>query len=159
MTNGKRLGLGLLLYLPLVFWFLIRYQTGLEFERGCGGHMERAAAANNIEMATAEMVLVVEYAKKHDLTSGNTSILNDVPTNDVGFWYQNMEAVLAELQKVKPGASELEKSNVLMKLKESVSHVPEGMNIFPHNKSYCWSGVLMGFIAFIGYCFIPSTRK
>lgn len=64
---------------------------------------------------------------------------------DLSFWYANLKASAEELEKSK-GGSLLEKTNVLLKLRESLmddgskgSHItyPKGLAIYPHNnRSY-----------------------
>ena len=71
------------------------------------------------------------------------------------FWYKNMKAAYEELDSLPEDATDLEKTNMLMKLRESlvdsaedcisVTH-PEGISIYPDNVLYFWWG-LLSFIA------------
>lgn len=153
-----------ILCVPLVLWLIFRIYFSVIFNIDCGGHMERAASANSIALATQEMVAVVKWAEDNKATSGYTSILWQTPDADVGFWYNNMKASLKELQDIKPDATELEKSNVLMKLRESVTHhnndgtvitAPSGLSVFPDNIGFCvwaWIGLAL---AFVGVFVVP----
>jgi hypothetical protein len=151
---------GVLLCLPFVAWAVVRIVLYILFGIYCGGHMERAGHANSIELARQEMAAVVKYAEEKGLTEGYTSILYRTPDADVGFWYNNMKTSLNELQNVKADASDLEKSNILIKLRETVcAHgksdehivVPAGISVFPNNVIFCFWGVLSGIVA-IGGC-------
>ena len=140
----------LLCWFPLVVWISTRLAFWIMFTIHCGGNMERASAANSIDLAKQEMEIVVKYAEDNGLTTGNTSILWNTPYNDVGFWYNNMKVSLEELRSVKPEASGLEKSNILMKLRETLLRqgdkgtdimIPSGISVFPHNIAYAVLGV------------------
>ncbi len=130
------------------------------FDRGCEGRIKRAADANTIELATKEMKAVVAYAKANGLTEGYTSILYRTPDEDVEFWYRNLEASLQELKIIKTDATQLEKSNVLIKLRETlldhgqsvkVTH-PSGISVFPYNIAYAiwgWVSFLLAIVFWI----------
>jgi hypothetical protein len=128
-----------------LFWCGARVYKQITFNIDCTGHLKRAADANTIELATQEMKTSVEFLTNNGLTSGYTSIVYKTPDEDVGFWY-NLKSALSELEKVNPEASQLEKSNVLMKLRETILDSkdrgvevtePYGISIYPHNTSYC----------------------
>lgn len=128
---------------------------GIQFDRHLTGHIKRAADANTVELATEEMKTVIDYLEKHELTKGYTSVLWTVPSEDVGFWYTNLKQSLQELYMVKPDATQLEKSNVLMKLRETLLDVgeksvsvtePEGINIYPNNSIFFWWGWISAFL-------------
>jgi hypothetical protein len=143
MTMKKLLGV--LFCFPLIAWAIIRIVAGVHFDINCGDHMERAGLANSIDLAQQEMEIIVKYAENNGMTSGYTSVFWNSPGDDVGFWYNNMKSSLEELRQVKPGATSLEKSNVLIKLRESVVYhtkesinttAPDGISVFPHNIGY-----------------------
>ena len=136
-----------------LFWAGVRTYDAISFDIHCGDYLKRAADSNSIELAEQNLVVVVDYAEHHDLTSGNTGIFWSSPTNDVGFWYTNVKSSLTELQKVgqKKDATDLERSNVLMKLEKTMLDqgrdssgvvVPAGISIFPNNIAFFWWGVL-----------------
>lgn len=148
----------------IVCWSGLRIIASADFEVGCGGHMKRAADANSVELALQEMRTVIHYAEKNNLTSGYTSyfVLYRTPSKDISFWYKNMKASLEELESVKPDATSLEKSNVLIKLRETLLDkggsedsltVPSGISIYPHNLAYLFMLIVGVIILGIGVLF------
>lgn len=133
-----------LLCLPLIGLAGTRVYKAYVFKIRCKGHLKRAADANTIPLAIQEMEVVVSYLAEHDMTEGYTSIIIQTPDEDVGFWYQNLKASLEELRSISPDAQSLEKSNVLMKLRETILDegqsnnvtTPNGIVVFPYNREY-----------------------
>lgn len=128
----------------------------INFDRNCTGRLQRAADANTIEIAKVELAAAVDHLNKVDLRSGYTSVLYTTPDEDIGFWYNNLAASLAELDAIPENATQLEKSNVLMKLRETLIEVgdkggqtvtcPAGISRYPHNKMYAvatWGLLIM----------------
>jgi hypothetical protein len=66
------------------------------------------------------MRVVVSYLETNGLTTGSTHILWADPAHDLGFFYRNMKASLEELEGLPKEATPLEKTNVLMKLREAL---------------------------------------
>lgn len=146
--------IGFMLCLPFVGWMTTRIVMDIVFDRNVEGHLKRAADANTIELAEKELSGVVSHLQQNNMTSGYTSVFWRTPDEDVGFWYTNLTASLGELRNVSKEATQLEKSNILIKLRETlVDHgqnsvkvtVPPGMSIFPYNGVYTLWGIL-GFI-------------
>jgi len=117
----------------------------IPFQQGCGGYLKQAADANTIELAQSRVDLAVLYAEENRLTHGYTSIIYRTPGDDLGFWYQNLKAAQSELKSIPANATPLEKSNLLMKLRETLLdqnekgttlNVPGGITRYPHNKGY-----------------------
>lgn len=132
-----------------LFWGGVRIYKSIVFEINCEGHLKRAADANTIKLAQKELEVAIAYMEEKNYTEGYTSILYRTPDEDVGFWYQNISASLKELEEVNPDATQLEKSNLLMKLRETLLDqgesdvevtVPQGISIFPFNGTYCFWG-------------------
>lgn len=146
-----------------LLWSGIRVYNNIIFDINCGDRIKRAADANTIELAIQEMKAVISYAEKEDLTQGYTSVLYQTPDEDIGFWYKNLKNALEELEKVSPSATQLEKSNLLMKLRETLlDHtsggdsvtLPSSISIFPHNKAFCWwawISIILAAIFWIGF--------
>lgn len=154
---------GCLLCLPLIIWFTVRVVKDVVFDINCSDRLKRAADANTVELATQEMEAVVSFLEANQLTAGYTSILYRTPDEDVGFWYTNLNSALSELKNVKPEATQLEKTNVLMKLRETILDsgesgvkitVPSGMSIFPHNVIYLLMAIITSVVAIVGACLI-----
>ena len=155
-----------MLLFPLLLWAGLRIYNGITYDIDCSGHIKRAADANTVELATQEMKTVVGYLEAKGMTSGYTSILYRTPDEDIGFWYQNLKASLGELEKVTPQTTQLERSNLLIKLRETLlDHGqsvtitdPNGISIYPNNVVYAlfgWLG-LMFFIIGVSLFIIGS---
>ncbi|TSC58114.1 MAG: hypothetical protein Greene041619_803 [Candidatus Peregrinibacteria bacterium Greene0416_19] len=172
MESSKRLLfllLCLLFCLPFGVWTVARSVSAILYERDCGGHLKRAADANTIELADQELAIAVRYLEANRMTEGYTSIVYTVPSEDVGFWYRNLKASLEELRKIPSDASQLEKSNVLLKLRQTLlDHKgsgeevtnPVGISVFPHNTLYMiWA--VVGLILFIvgAICLLAALQE
>lgn len=130
---------------------------GIIFDKNCKGYLERAANANTVELAEKQMSIAVKYIEDNNLTKGYTSVLYNTPDEDLGYWYENLNAALKELREVKPEATLLERSNILMKLRETVmAHskegeyviVPPGISLYPFNFLYA----VWGFFSIFTLC-------
>ena len=115
---------------------------GKLLEQNCTGYLMRAADANTVETAKGELQKVIVYLEEHELTRGNTSVFFNSPKNDIGFWYKNLKESEKELSKIDSTTSSLEKTNVLMKLRETLIDngesgdevtMPEGLSKYPNN--------------------------
>ncbi|MEM1320858.1 MAG: hypothetical protein AAGG75_11415 [Bacteroidota bacterium] len=125
-----------------------RASNKIAFKQNVSGYLKRSADANTIDMAKQELKRVVDYLEANNLTSGYTSILWQTPDEDISFWYQNLKATLNELENVKSDATTLEKTNILMKLRETLMDaggegkekvtVPDGMSVYPNNKLWAF---------------------
>lgn len=152
--------IGILLVIPFLIWGGARsWNKEIVFNRECGGYMQNAANANSIDLAREEMEKVVKYIENHRLQPGFTSVVYNTPEEDVGFWMSNMRSSLEGLRQISPEATSLEKSNVLIKLRETLMDkakeggsisVPEGISIYPYNFAFMIWGVIAGILAFIG---------
>jgi len=162
--NGLKFVFGILLCLTFVVCVgIIGYKSEIQFEQEIGGHMQRAADANTVVLATQEMETVLENMRMNGYTHGYTTIISFLrtPDEDVGFWYENMNASLGELKKVPQNSSQLEQSNVLMKLRETLTNkgeqgssvtVPSGISRFPNNFAWAlafWFTLVLFIIGFV----------
>jgi hypothetical protein len=150
--------MGVMLCIPFLWWAGARIYCDINFGIDCEGHLKRAADANTIELAKQELAVSLNYLERNGITSGYTSVLYNTPDEDVGFWHKNLNASLGELESVKPDATQLERSNLLLKLRETLldhgsngEHVtaPDGISIFPNNVGYAWwcaIGLVLGII-------------
>jgi hypothetical protein len=130
-------------------WGGARIGAEVHFEQRCGGYLSRAARANTIELAERELARAVDYMERAGLSSGYTSVLWRTPDEDIGFWRANMEAALLDLPTTDPATTPLEKSNVLMKLRESITGTGSGGDylIVPPNALFFWWGWISGVVA------------
>lgn len=131
--------------LPVIVYGCAIFKTiGMEAE--CINYLEMAADANSVDLANKHLSTAIEYLEKHDLTSGNTKIFIYRPTNDIGFWYENLKSAQTQLSELnqKEGLTELEESNALMKLRETlldenaVTH-PDLISFYPAHVGWFWA--------------------
>jgi hypothetical protein len=132
-----------------MLWTGIRIYNSVVFDIHCEGHLKRAADSNTVETAQKELAVAIKYLEDHNMNQGYTSVLWKTPSEDVGFWYQNLKAAHAELSKVNSETTQLERTNILMKLRETLldhgkdgDHVtaPDGISVFPNNTVVFISG-------------------
>ena len=94
-------------------------------------------------MASSNQLAVdghLDNLEANNLTSGYTSVMWETPDEDIGFWYQNLKASQQELQKLNSDSA-LERTNVLMKLRETLLDdgektkvtIPKGLSVYPYN--------------------------
>jgi len=135
----------------------------VKFDRNCEGHLKRAADANSIEMAQAELQIAIDYIQAEDLDTGYTSIFYTTPDEDMGYWATNLKQANNELKEMISAdtSSNLEKSNMLIKLRETLlDHkggdsgdtvtVPGGVSRYPNNATYMWT-LWISIFASIGF--------
>ncbi len=124
----------------------------IEFKQNCSGRLERAANSNTVELAVKELNAAIQYAESKGDTTGYTSVIYRTPDEDVEYWYNNLCASRQELLNLPDSTSTLEKTNTLMKLRETLTDTgehgsyviyPEGLQFYPHN--FLW-GILRWFI-------------
>jgi hypothetical protein len=148
-----------MLIFPILFWIGVRVYDTIQFDRKCADHIKRAADANTIDLAIQEMKTVVVYLEANDIKTGYTSVLYTTPDEDVGYWYNNLTSALGELEKVTPETTQLTRSNLLLKLRETLlDHsssgetvtLPSGVTIFPNNVAFCWWGWISTMLLIIG---------
>ncbi|MEO0585702.1 MAG: hypothetical protein AAF135_26055 [Bacteroidota bacterium] len=138
--------MGVVMLLASFVVFGIRIYDGVVINQNVTGHLKNAADANTVELAEQELTIALNYLEANGLTEGYTSILYDTPKDDISFWYRNLKASQEELRTLSTSSS-LEKTNVLMKLRETLVDVgestkvtmPRGLGRHPHNG--IWAGV------------------
>ena len=129
-------------------WSGVRIVNAVTFSLNCNAYIKRAADASTVSIAKTELGKAIDYAERNNLTEGIVSVFIKDPKNDVGFWYGNMVAAYEELDGLSEDAAALEKTNVLMKLRESLTDnsgdngmrvtVPNGISVYPNNVAYFW---------------------
>ncbi len=113
--------------------------------------LKRAADANTVEIAVKELSSVIVYLESKDMRTGNTSILLPKPANDVEFWYENLKASLGELKHIEATAGRVEKTNTLMKLRETLLDgeavtKPDSIHLYPYVRTLYLLGNLSIFV-------------
>ena len=127
-------------------WATVRIVKSVQFNFDCEAYLKRAANANTVELAKSELGKAIAYVESNELTEGVVTIFLKNPANDMGFWYNNMKLAYEELDTLPENASSLEKTNVLMKLRESLTDsdstgatsviAPSGITVYPNNMLY-----------------------
>lgn len=140
----------------------------IQFMQNCSGYLKQAADANSVELAVERLNKAIDYIEAHNLTEGYTSILWKTEDENIGFWYQNLKVCQAELSDA-ADATQLEKTNVLMKVRESLTDdggddgitltMPAGISRYPHNARYAilnWLSFIF-LVLFLSVCLYLST--
>ena len=128
-----------------------RIVNNIMFEREVLGHLKLAADANTVTLAEAKLKRALNGAEEWGICNDGgecfTSVVYRTPDEDLGFWRQNLEASLADLQAMSPEEREdnLIESNQLMKLRETILDTknegekityPTGISVYPYNRTY-----------------------
>lgn len=113
----------------------------------CISYFEMAADANSVGLAEKHLSSGIKYLEDNDLTHGNTKVFIYSPTTDIGLWYENLKSAQTQLRELKDkeDLTELEESNALMKLREtllnsegSVTH-PQFISFYPSHVGWACS--------------------
>ncbi len=127
---------GLCLMAPFLLIIISAIYCRQIYTINCGGHLKRAADANTVEMAKKELDLSLKYLEDHKMTQGSTAVFWNTPDTDIGFWYENIKSSFDELNKITNDSPQLERTNVLMKLRETlldhdIVTEPDGIELYP----------------------------
>ena len=150
----KQFTIILLTILALAGTGAVIYQR-IDFKQNCSGRLERAANANTVELAVKELDAAIKYAEANGYTTGYTSVIYRTPDEDVEYWYNNLCASRKELLNLSDSTSTLEKTNTLMKLRETLTDIdkygthviyPDGLQFYPNN--ILW-GIIRYFILIV----------
>lgn len=129
--------------------FTITIIKNVSLIQNCTGYLKRASDANTVEIAKEQLQKAIQYLEANNLTNGYTSVLWKTPSEDVEFWYKNLKASESELMKVDSTTTSLARTNLLIKLRETLLDngengdnltVPKGLSRYPNNGMW---GVLM----------------
>ena len=154
MKKFRSIFLILAILFTVVFcvWGTVRIVKYVQFNLDCEAYLKRAADANTVELAKGELAKAIDYIEKNNMTDGIVSIFLKNPANDMGFWYKNIKSAYEELDSLTEDSTPLEKTNVLMKLRESLTDAdesggtkvmsPQGVEIYPDNAMYFWWSAL-----------------
>lgn len=153
--------INLILLLVAIVLLGFRISESISFKQNVSGFLQRAANSNTIELAHQEITRALDYLEDNDLTSGYTSSIYQTPDEDIDFWYRNLKASQKELTTLN-GASALEKTNVLLKLRETLISggekskvtIPKGMSVYPNNWLWTilsWLAVIAGSVSFVSF--------
>ena len=140
-SSSEHMGKAFLFLLLSLIVPTIVIVKSVQFNQQCAGYLKQAADANTVELALERVNMALNYIESHGLTSGYTSVLYKTEDENIGYWYKNIKACQFELEANK-NASSLEKSNVLMKVRESLTDngekgteltIPAGISRYPDN--------------------------
>lgn len=130
------------LSIPFLIWGGTQAIRAINYEIHCGGHLKRAADANTIKLAEQEISIALQYMERKGWDRGGyTHKIFPTPDCDVGFWYKNLHSAKEELLSISSETTMLEKTNVLMKLRETILDdlgggvevtSPPNITIFPY---------------------------
>lgn len=164
---GRRMGrrtnlFTIVLILPCLIWWAYVGYKHIDYNRCIAGYLKRAADSNTIALAEKELNTALVEIERRGWTKGSTHIIYSTPSTDVGFWYENLKSSHNELVNLSPEASQLERTNVLMKLRETILDgnesvsvtAPYGIALFPNHVSIVLVGCLVMLIAGIGFIII-----
>lgn len=161
-SSSEHMGKGFFLLLISLIVPVIVIVKSVQFSQNCGGYLKQAADANTVELALDRVNKALEYIEAKGLTQGYTSVLWRTEDENIGYWYENIKACRSELE-TNLEASSLEKSNVLMKVRESLTDngekgteltVPPGISRYPDNLIYgilLWISLALFVAAFIQF--------
>ena len=143
----------LLCFIIPIFLYGTAIVKTINMNAECIGYLEMAADANSVELAEKHLSKAIEYLEENNLKHGSTGIIFHIPGNNIEFWYENLKSAQIQLQDFK-SESELEESNILMKLRETlldetgeVTH-PNMISFYPNHTFWFWFLVL-GWLLFI----------
>lgn len=110
----------------------------ISFDQEVSSHLKCAADAQTVEVAQSELGTAITNIEARGLTSGYTGILYNTQEDNLAFWYHNLKTSQAELASVGSYQDPLAKSNVLMRLRNTLlDHTSEGEQVtVPSNAPY-----------------------
>lgn len=119
----------------------------IHMSANCISYFSMASDANSVELAEKHLTTAITYLEENNLTDGNTKLIFYNPRNDLGLWYENLKSAQSQLQEMvsREELTELEESNALMKLRETllyseggVTH-PSMISFYPNHISWFWT--------------------
>ena len=142
----KRLIFLLCFIIPIFLYGTAIVKT-INMNAECIGYLEMAANANSVELAEKHLTKAIEYLEENNLKHGSTGIIFHTPSNNIELWYENLKSAQIQLQEFE-SKSELEESNILMKLRETllnengyVTH-PNMISFYPNHAFWFWFLIL-----------------
>lgn len=146
------------IWVAVTIWFV---SMRIEFAQNCKGYLKQAADANTVELAIDRLDKALSYIELNGWTEGYTSILWKTEDENIGFWYSNLKASRQELELVRE-SSQLEQTNVLMKLRETLTETtedgttityPPGLWKYPNNALYAVIAWIVNILGLLAVCF------
>ena len=134
----------------------------IHFNQDCAGYLKQAADANTAAIALDRVTKALDYIERNRLTEGYTSVLWTTEDENIGFWYSNLKASQQELTEAL-GSSQLEQTNVLMKLRETLTEptdsgvaitCPSGLWKYPNNAMYAVIAWVVNILGLLAFCYL-----
>jgi len=158
-SYGCLASVAILALVPLLALWAVQGIWGLVFNMNCAGYLSRAATATSIELAEENLTQAVAYLEASNMTSGHTWVVIPKPTDDVGYWFKNLKEAQRQLKQDTKNMTELERSNVLMKLRETLETrgnngstelvMPSMISSHPYVPIFFWLKCVFGVILFL----------
>lgn len=144
LTHTHRLCLILLSTVPLLGVIVLQSLAWIDWNIKISGHLLRASSASTTEAANEELITALTEVERRNLTTGSTHLFWPTPATDIGYWYRNLKAAQAELASLPEETSNLERTNILLKLRETImTHsekphvlIPEAIYVYPNRLGY-----------------------
>lgn len=90
------------------------------FDRDIGSHLKKAADSPTVGEAANQMDAALSAIEEQDLTGGNSAFIFKTEETSVETWYRQLKQVQTDLHDLPDDASPLERSNVLIKVRETI---------------------------------------
>ena len=153
--------------ISLVICAAVGILANSKFVNSCEVYLVRAAQATNPEVAQNNLFLAMKYLANNNLTGG--TIKNSSGSiNNIGIWYDKLDALETELLMITPYSDQITRANVIAKTKDvllskssslvntEIYH-PVGISLYPYNTIYSiWVFVSLLFVFVILIILIPS---
>jgi hypothetical protein len=109
----------------------------LRFDWECGQFLKRAADCSTPAACVEELDKAVGYMEANGLTAGNSGVFFKTPECDIAFWYKNISgARSAARDACAEGITSLERSNVLIRVRETLLDSGKEITLPPHASIY-----------------------
>lgn len=144
-----------IIWIAATVWFI---SMRIDFNQNCSGYLKQAADANTVELAIDRLEKALVHIERKGWTKGYTSILWKTEDENIGFWYANLKSSKQELIRSLE-SSQLEQTNVLMKLRETLTEqgesgtritYPSGLWKYPYNSLFAVLVVIVNILGFFG---------
>ena len=138
----------ILIAVSFIVPFIVLVKT-IQFNQDCKGYLKQCSNASSVELALERLNKALDYIENNNLTHGYTSVLWKTENDNIGYWYNNLKTCQTELQQATTSNDQLLKTNVLMKVRETITDqdeygtfvtVPNGIVKYPNNLLY---GILL----------------
>lgn len=96
------------------------------YHANCGSHLVKARSALTIEESAKELRIVIDYLEKMEIISGNTGVLYQTSSEDIGLWYKSLVFSLGIMDNVIKTNSQEKKDIALFNMYKGVGGLDIG---------------------------------